>query len=402
MIEKTTESGALEVVYLADAEPHARGAAKSSADLRSCLILHALFSGSLIIGDSQSLNNPYFRRLVSLEEALPAGEVSVPRDIARLLQHGNLRIARRAGQTLRLIRDEHAARGVENVPDASYAELLETMTDTHAVFWDRAEVEGAFKAGVLERLEAVRSETPNPARLAVYEAASQWAEEQPVLLYKALRDWMSTYATSHTASFDLSAALRQIELQTSASYQRALPKALEAGVAKARQHSDIMPAARVRTVLEVNGLPGVLLDNHLLAKLPAEAFFGLAEEPARDALVGEFRKIRCGLPSDVDVLRSAAEEFAALMSEVFDAVFRGVGGTPWDRLQGRRRLMRLRLEEDLGSGRLAAALEANWEKTSARAALAYRVAGAPVPDEADGSPTETKAVDTRDRLVTAA
>ena len=48
-----------EPVYLADAEPHLPEPFRAAADLRARVILHVLFADALVLGDSQSLNNPF-------------------------------------------------------------------------------------------------------------------------------------------------------------------------------------------------------------------------------------------------------------------------------------------------------------------------------------------------------
>ena len=131
-----------ERVYLSDVEPHAAAPIDRAADLRTRVLLHVLFADTLLIGDSQSLNNRYFRALVSRKEAEVvenAASGAVLPDLAPLLLEGRIRVARRAGYTLRRIRDEHETKNVDNVPSPDYADQLDAMTAAHAVPYALAE-----------------------------------------------------------------------------------------------------------------------------------------------------------------------------------------------------------------------------------------------------------------------
>lgn len=187
-----------ERIYLSDVEPHAAAPIDRASDLRSRVLLHVLFADTLLIGDSQGLNNRYFRALVDAEEARKVrwspGTAALS-DFGALLEAGRLRVALRAGGTLHRISDGHRAEGVENAPDVPYVERLTGVSSAHTVPYDGSAVAAAFKSGVLTRIEAAERDFAGSAREAL-EAARAWVSEQDPLLYKQLRDWLADYRSA--------------------------------------------------------------------------------------------------------------------------------------------------------------------------------------------------------------
>ena len=110
-------------VYFAEGEHHDPGSPKGPEALRASLLLHLLFAPKVVIGDSQALNNPTFRALVSD----PDGEPLESSDITGLLVEGDLVVARRAGRSFEEVRADHVDRGVQDTPPASYARFLDSV-----------------------------------------------------------------------------------------------------------------------------------------------------------------------------------------------------------------------------------------------------------------------------------
>ncbi|MFI9360535.1 hypothetical protein ACIG5E_05675 [Kitasatospora sp. NPDC053057] len=349
-----------ERIYLSDVEPHAAAPIDRASDLRSRVLLHVLFADALLIGDSQSLNNKYFRALVSAEESrhVPwsAGGAALP-DLAPLLESGRIRVALREGQTLHGIRDDHKRRSVENVPEPAYVAQLTEMSAAHSVSYDGTAVAARFKAGVLARIDAAGRCATGGTRTALEDARS-WIRDQQPFDYKALKDWLGKYRVKDPgSSAELILALQSVDEWAGESYRRALPGVLDVGMAGPRDGSGTMSAARSRRIVEETGLPAVMLDNLLLSQLPLEVTLEAVEQPSRNALVQELGRVRRGLLPDVGVLREAVDEFSTWMLEAFDRTFRGTDGLAWARLQSETRLMRFRLDEDQLTGRLGAGLE---------------------------------------------
>ncbi|MEU6896306.1 hypothetical protein ABZ934_32125 [Streptomyces sp. NPDC046557] len=396
-----------ERIYLSDVEPHAAAPIDRASDLRSRVLLHVLFADTLLIGDSQSLNNKYFRALVSPQEAERVEKASagaVLPDLAPLLEEGRICVARRAGYTLRSIRDEHATKNVENVPSPDYADQLDAMTAAHIVPYEGQVVAAAFKSGVLHRLELGLQPAQGDTR-AVLDAALLWARDQEVLYYKSLRDWLCCYReTSQRASAGVVLALQSVDDWAGESYRQALPSVLDVGMASPRDVPETIPASRSRRVLEQAELPAAVLDNFLLSQLPVEVLFEATAQPSRSALVRELARLRRGLQPDVSVLRAAVDEFSSWMLEAFDRTFRASGGRAWDHLQGKTRLMRFGLDEDPATGRLGAGLEIQTAAAGNAGTLSFHVVnrptGAAEDDWMQAARRPVKDLDPLDRVVT--
>ncbi|MEV7354264.1 hypothetical protein [Kitasatospora sp. NPDC091276] len=369
-----------ERIYLSDVEPHAAAPIDRASDLRSRVLLHVLFADTLLIGDSQGLNNRYFRALVDVEEARKVrwspGTAALS-DFGALLEAGRLRVALRAGGTLHRISDGHRAEGVENAPDVTYVERLTGVSSAHTVPYDGSAVAAAFKSGVLTRIEAAERDFAGSAREAL-EAARAWVSEQDPLLYKQLRDWLAGYRSARPGgSAELVLVLQSVDDWAGESYRRALPQALGVGMAGPRDGEGTIPVFRSRRLVEYAGFPAVMLDNLLLSQLPVEVVFEAIEQPSRVALVAELGRLRRGIQPDTAVLRSAVDEFSSWTLEAFERTFRRVGGLAWEHLRGEVRLMRFGLDEDPVAGRLGAGLEVVSPATDGVRDLSLHVVNGP-------------------------
>ncbi|MCB5167507.1 hypothetical protein LG634_22090 [Streptomyces bambusae] len=403
--------GHVESIYLSDVEPNPVGPLVHAADLRSRVLLHVLLADALLVGDSQSLNNKYFRSLISPAEgdggadAPQAHGSTVLADLAPLLQEGRIRVARRAGSTLLGIRDDHAAKQVNNVPDRAYVGRLDALTAGRTVPYDVSAVGEAFRDGVLARIDAALGEAAEPVRSALAEAR-QWAAEQPRLLHIELRGWIASYrATAAGRHTGVVLALQSLDDWAIDAYRTALPRVLGAGVARPREAGDLPQGAHPR-LLDQGALPGALLDPFLLSRLPADFVLEAVAQPARTAVVQQLARVRRGLRPDVPELGGAVEEFSRLLREAFERAFRPAGGPEWDHLQGTTRLMRFGLHEDPLSGRLGASLDVGSVAADRYGRpLSFAVTGgAGVPDPAAADRPEAAAAaaaDPYDRLVSA-
>jgi hypothetical protein len=294
-----------EPVYLADAEPHLPEPFRAAADLRARVVLHALFADSLILGDSQTLNNPYLRQLLTTEAVQS-------RDLAALMEAGHLRLARRSSvPSFLAIRDDHAERGVDNVPSRAYAEWLDEITADHLVTYEIAEVTARFKSGLCARLEE-KAAGSDQVQQAVLLQARDWVTEQDNLLYKGIRDWQDAYPDRRPAAL---LALRAVEESTSLAYRSALPITLNAAVADRRSVLGIGP--HDSTGLAELQLPATLLSVSALSEVPIEVIQEtLALQPRRLALQGlaRLRHERGAEPALLDAVTDFAETFHELAS----------------------------------------------------------------------------------------
>ncbi|MGV9559434.1 hypothetical protein [Streptomyces sp. NPDC003522] len=340
-----------EKVYLSDVEIHRQSPIASAQDLRARVLFHVLLSDTLLVGDSQSLNTPLFRALVSPDEA--DGQ-AVRSDLAPLLDSGRIRVACRDGQTLAAVRDAQGLRQVEHVPSASYAELMDRMTHARAVPYSLDAVSAAFTSGVIRLLEEQARNAAGETRRTV-EAALEFVRGQEPLYFKALRDWEESFRTGSSGSTEVVLALAAVDRAAGESYRQALPHVLGAGTAAPRSVEP--PAAATRTVLERVTLPAGVLDSFLLGRLPVEAFLEAVEQPSRGVLVHQLGLLRRGGQPDLSQLVEAMDEFSAWMQEAFVRAFRDTDERARAVLGGNRNLMRFGISQDSLTGALGAGLD---------------------------------------------
>ncbi|TCO43619.1 hypothetical protein EV646_112196 [Kribbella antiqua] len=278
--------------YFAESDPHDPVGPKQRPDLRACLLLHLLFTPRLVIGDSQALNNPAFRALLTDESGTPSADS----DIAPLLARGDLVIAKRTGQTLAEIRAGHAAGDVVGVPPVEYAAFLDEIA-TEAWEWEPAAIAAEFKANSLLRLSEVAGESPDPQQLA---AVRNWAEEREPLLYNDLRKRLREV---DGPTYDLVDRLVGIE------YRMGLPNALGMPTAdSATSLSSPFAYLSFSEPTEIGAVRTWVLRPEALAKLPVAAVMAAAELPASRTVKDQLGKIEVGLEPDLQVLYAALDE----------------------------------------------------------------------------------------------
>ncbi|MZE79788.1 hypothetical protein [Streptomyces xinghaiensis] len=340
-----------EKVYLSDVEIHRQSPIASAEDLRARVLFHVLLSDTLLVGDSQSLNTPLFRALVSSHEA---GGQAVRSDLAPLLGSGRIRVACRDGQRLTAVRDAQKLRKVEHVPSAAYAELVDRMTHAHAVTYRLDAVSAAFKSGVIRLLEELTRDAGGETRGTV-EAALEFVRGQEPLYFKALRDWEESFRTNSSGSTEVVLAVAAVDRAAGESYRQALPHVLGAGTAAPR--SVELPAAATRTVLERTSLPAGVLDGFLLGRLPVEVFLEATEQPSRGVLVRQLGLLRRGSRPDLSQLVEAMAEFSNWVQEAFVRAFRDTDERARAVLDGNHNLMRFGIFQDSLTGALGAGLD---------------------------------------------
>ncbi|MFF0449791.1 hypothetical protein ACFYT4_25830 [Streptomyces sp. NPDC004609] len=343
----------MEKIYLSDVEIHRQSPIARAEDLRARVLFHVLLSDVLLIGDSQCLNTPLFRALVSPDE----GDASVRSDLGQLLDGGRIRVARRDGQPLPEVRASQVARGVEHAPSEAYARETERRTAAHAVAYDLGSVAAAFKSGVLRLMDG-QVRTAEGETRATLEAAREFMAGQEPLFYKGIRDWADSYqAASGHRSTEVVLALGAVDRAAGEAYRQALPTVLGAGTAAPRSTRTQATAPTNRTLLERAGLPAGMLDGFLLGRLPVEVLLEATEQASRRAVVQEFALLRRGDSPDPARLAEAMTEFSAWMQEAFARAFGDTDERARAVLEGRRNLMRFGISEDSVTGALGAGLD---------------------------------------------
>ncbi|MEU0601645.1 hypothetical protein ABZ484_25890 [Streptomyces sp. NPDC006393] len=341
-------------VYLSDVEIHLQSPFASAEDLRARVLFHVLFCDELLVGDSQCLNTPLFRALVSRDEA---GASPVRSDLGVLLDSGRIRVARRDDRTLREVRDSQELRGVDNVPSAEYAEAMDLRIRRHPVTYDLDGVAAAFKSGVLRLLGKELAGAEGVTRRLLEEARS-WADSQQPLFYKSIRDWAEDYGrASVSVSTEVVLALDTVDRAAGEAYRQALPTVLGAGTAAPRGTVRLAASAGHRTVAQTVGLPADMLDSFLLGRLPVGVLLEATEQASRAVLVRELAVLRSGREPDQALLQEAVSEFGAWMHRAFLRAYRTTDERARAVLRGEQNLMRFGITQNAVTGALSASLE---------------------------------------------
>ncbi|MFD5097499.1 hypothetical protein [Streptomyces albidochromogenes] len=351
MIDQRAQSSS-EKVYLSDVEIHRQSPLANAEDLRARVLFHAALSDTLLIGDSQALNTPLLRALVSSDEA---GGHTVRSDFAPLLSSGRIRVACRDGQTLAAVREAQKTRQVEHAPGAAYADLMDGMTREHALTYRFDAVSAAFKAGVIRLLEERRGDAEGPT-LMTFQAALEFARAQEPLYFKAIKDWEESFLAEASGNTEVVLAVAAVDRAAGESYRQALPHVLGAGTAAPRS-VELSTASATRTTLERTTLPACLLDSFLLGRLPVEVFLEAAEQPSRGVLVQQLGLLRRGSQPDLSLLMEAMTEFSTWMQAAFERTFRATDERARAVLNGNRNLMRFGISQDSLTGALGAGLD---------------------------------------------
>jgi hypothetical protein len=281
-------------VYFAEGEHHDPGSPKGSEALRASLLLHLLFAPKVVIGDSQALNNPAFRALVSD----PQGEPLESSDITSLLIQGDLVVAKRAGRTFEEVRAGHVAGGVHDVPPVRYARLLDAVATPHLWTWDERTVADEFKANTAQRLEEAWAE--GDSKLA---EVRDWILSRDQLLYAELRQRLRQVDSATERVVDELAGLE---------YRMSLPNALQLPTAdSATSRSSPLAYLSLNDELQqapVAEFPCWVLRPDVLAKLPVAAVRYVAQLDASREVKAQLGRMEIGVEPDIRQLTGALEE----------------------------------------------------------------------------------------------
>ncbi|MGW6279877.1 hypothetical protein [Kribbella sp. NPDC055071] len=332
-------------VYFAEGEHHDPGSPKGPEALRASLLLHLLFAPKVVIGDSQALNNPTFRALVSD----PHGEPLETSDITGLLVDGDLVVARRAGRSFEEVRADHVDRGVQDTPPPGYARFLDTVAGAQEWTWEESAVAEEFKANTAQRLEELGADS-EPTLAAVRD----WILSRDRLLYGDLRQYLGEVDASTRSLVDELAGIE---------YRMSLPNALQLPTAdSATSRSSPLVYLTMDNELQrtpVAEFPCWVLRPDVLAKLPVTAVRHVSGLDASREVKAQLGRIEVGLEPDVHRFVGALEE---LVNNLQHAVLQVAAGKDADALtQIREQRTRLRLWKAPTSTVASALLGLGWE-----------------------------------------
>jgi hypothetical protein len=303
-------------VFLSETEHHLVRPVVDPQNLRARITLHALFAESLVVTDSQILNNPVLRLILTGD-----GGGAWLGGMADLIRSGGLIVARRdTADSFRQIRDEHNARKVENVPEEGYAEWLDELTEGHVLPYPAVSVSQRFKERLISELAKLIVE-PNDRYKRTLGTAIEWIHTQDPLYYNSIRKWAARRPTPDEAT---RIALETVERTASWAFKMALPAELDTAVAWGAVRT---PAAVSLMGDDVEGgrllLPGYFLNPDVLARLPIALVNEATELPSRQIAVAQIARAYGGESVDLELLEESVREFVRKLQKAAVAEFHG-------------------------------------------------------------------------------
>jgi len=296
----------------------------AAALLRARILLHLLFTDRLVIPDSQILNNPHLRQMVSPHET--AGPL--PADLDEFVVAGRLAIARR--DTMPSLAELHEWQVANRMPDLAtpeYARLIDGLVGDQALTWSFEQVSTAFKAGARAGLRANLGITPEDDR--VTEQALRWVEGQDVLYYSEFLRWKETVSGVLDG-----VAVDRVDRIITIAYGLSVPKALHldsaapAGADSPFEHLVLETEAASDRQAESDAVECFAINPFVLAQVPAEVIMAAVESDERQRIMAEFAKARDGGRPDWSVI---ADAFPELMTNLNIATLRHLQGEGMDR-----------------------------------------------------------------------
>lgn len=304
----------------------------AAALLRARILFHLLFTDRLVIPDSQILNNPHLRQMISPDEAVGP----LPSDLDEFVVAGRLAIARR--DTMPSLAEFHEWQVANDVPDVAtpeYARLVDELVGDQALTWSFEQVSTTFKTGTLAALRASRGISRVDDR--VTDLALAWVESQDVLYYRDFLKWMD-----RARDLDAS-AVRHVNRVITIAYGLSVPKTLHldsaapAGSDSPFEQLVLEAEATSDQQAELEAVDCFTINPFVLARVPAEIIMAAVESDERQRIMAEFAKGRLGGRPDWNVI---ADAFPELMTNLNAATLRYLAGEGMDRAVAELRSIR--------------------------------------------------------------
>ncbi|GAA1644182.1 hypothetical protein ACFQY4_26710 [Catellatospora bangladeshensis] len=312
-------------VFLGDVNLHVPYAYSHREDLRARVLHHAVLAEPLIVADSHSLNSPMLRSLFARED----GARFAGHDLGELLRRGDLRVSRRDAlgaekvpvTSFRQIQDDHLARGVTDVPPPAYGDWLDEVTEGRVIEFVAEVVAGNFKRGFLARLDRrladATSSTPRDYLHVLHEFRG-WADDQQLLLYRAIRD--KKEALEKTAGRESMEALEFVERSASGSYHLAVPTSIATAVSGPRSDELVELPPSIRPTGSTT-LPTSIINPTVWQHVPVDAVIEILELPSRQKMLLDLARVRHAGDAKVDPLMGSMGLFADEVEQILDRAF---------------------------------------------------------------------------------
>ncbi|MEV6635721.1 hypothetical protein AB0M54_33720 [Actinoplanes sp. NPDC051470] len=319
-------------VFLSDVNLHVPIEFSQREDLRSRVLMTAVQAEPLIIADSHTLNSPMLRSLF----AEKSGSAFRSTDLGALLRRGDVRVCRRDTlhhepvTSFRQIQADHVNRKVVNVPPPAYGDWLDEVTDGYVVEFSADTVAANFKKGFLarigQRLNRLAAGTPE-AYVRTLRTMRDWAQEQPVVLYKSLREEYESLLAAQDTDRDTVEATDFVERSASAAYHVAVPMAIAIAVSGPR-NDDLVELPSWISTTNSTSIDPSLINDTVWQNIPVEAVTDILDLDSRQKMLRELAEAKAAGNAPVDPLMGSIINFADELHVIVEQTF--TGGTDRD------------------------------------------------------------------------
>ena len=321
------------LLYLTQADPHDVTPNRSPLPrkrLRAYLMFHGMFFDSLMVGDSQFLNNAELRSLLWTGE--PNVGPDLPADLALLLDHKVLLPALRDNaSSLHDVWRDLSERKVPQVGTERYARFIQDhLGDKGYITYQADAVSALFRDQVLAIFASDnrRLRLKESVRRAVYE----YVAEQDTLYYIRLRQWMDSQLAHGRMEEH---HRKKADLAVGAAYRHNVPAAIAGSLIDVplspRQFwtpIDIQLGRRRKLPettsesLSLSTRP-FAVSPHVLARMPAETLLAIRDDPARRPVMKRLSEFRRTGEVDAEQLAGEVENFLLRAEQTAYAAARG-------------------------------------------------------------------------------
>ena len=311
-----------DALYLTEADVHGdaranwkRQAPLSAAELRAYVVYHALFSGPLVVGDSQILNNPALRAVVGESGA---ADGTFRADLLELIDSGVLQVAvRSSAESLVEVAKQHHADKVETTGDWTYIDAVSEAASRNPLEYSFADVGESFTSLVREYVRDVPADQvrlENKERLGFF-IKTRTLDASP-LKFNDLKRWVTKAFDDHVLSQqERDTILRQV----ARIYRYGLPTALDVGTDFPSNRGAATRILRLeeseRRSAGVAYVRRYVVGFEFLTQIPANAVNDIVNQSAANAYFSAAAHTSSE-NGDADTFATALEEYEELINEV--------------------------------------------------------------------------------------
>jgi hypothetical protein len=326
-------------IYLTKPDVHNFSKRLIGKDLRAYIVFQSLFNEKLIVSDSAFNNNKFFRDLIWKNESNESVN-KYPQDLGKLIENGFLVPAvRNEFGSLSALQRDHFGRGVKDVPDPTYSQLIDDLVGNHIETYNVSRVSVTFRDRVLEALDDHEFMMAGGVKDDVTKLTKDFVLRQDPLYFNSMREWLNDKSgiSKKDAQF--------IDKLVAGSYLFnvgiALDKKLDIPINKSRDVYPIslnlgdiskIPNVDCSKSIEINS--SIILSKKLLSQIPIDAIIELKKDRSHTKIIHDIENFRNNDSPDFDNFALDLEKYLEVAESAF---FEYMSGSQKSKILGERR-----------------------------------------------------------------